>query len=190
MTGSAHFTADRGRKSRREQEFKVLFWLFFTFADHLLLIRSPDFPIYLECVRRRRTILAVSDTWGGFVFSQSQCRPASGGWVGTLIKRIRANSLHAYSPSFLFCFVSLFHIVNGFLTMAAAAGAAGSTFLVNDCLCIASCFRSIWLRASGQTCTFWGTRFNSSRSNWRKERRNWLYWRKRWGERRVPERRY
>lgn len=121
MTGAAHFTADRGRKSRREQEFKVIFWpnrqfsspLQFSF--HLLLIKSHNFHIYLECVRHRRNLLAVIDTWSCFSFSQSRCRPASEGWVVTLIKRIRANSLHAYSPSFLFCFVVLFHIINDFL---------------------------------------------------------------------------
>lgn len=118
MTGSAHFSADRGRKSRREKEFKVIFWLTdrlsspLQFSVHLVLIKSPNFQIYLECVRHRRTLLAVIDTWSCFVFSQSQCRPASEGWVVTPIKRIRANSLHAYSPSSLFCFVILFHIIN------------------------------------------------------------------------------
>lgn len=65
-------------------------------------------------MRHRRNLLAVSGTWSCLVFSQSECRPASEGWVVTLIKRIRANSLHAYSPSFLFCFVILFHIFNDF----------------------------------------------------------------------------
>lgn len=66
-------------------------------------------------MRHRGNLLAVIDTWSCFVLSQSECRPASEGWVVTLIKRIRANSLHAYSPSSLFCFVVLFHFMNDFL---------------------------------------------------------------------------
>lgn len=124
-------------------------------------------------------------------------------------KKIRANSIHAQAiPS---CFSLLFFIlkisfnlgndiifpkdsllIQDFI-MVAASGAVGFTLQLNNFLgglCFAFCFWFIWLRVLGQTCTFWGMRFGSLRSSSRKGRRNGFYWRKKWAERRKPERRY
>lgn len=49
-----------------------------------------------------------------------------------------------------------FFLIQDFI-MVAATGAVDFTSQLNNFLgglCLASCFRSIWLRAPGQTCTF------------------------------------